>query len=291
MTAHSRLSLNQGTIKYASLSEALEVSQRQGLQSIGLWREPVAEVGLDRAASMLRDSGLRFSSHCRGGFLTEPGDTARAESFNSNRRAIEETRVLAEAGATGSSATLVMVAGGIPEGSTIEDARARFEEGIATLAPEAEAAGVTLALEPLHPMYASDRAVLSTLGQALDIAERVGSAAVGVVVDAFHVWWDPDVETQIARAGRDGRIASYQVCDWKTPLPADVLLSRHLPGDGVIDFQRLTELVNAAGYVGDVEVEVFNEDLWAMSYDDAVSDMVQKFDASVGSHLAEFALA
>ncbi|MGO1543328.1 MAG: TIM barrel protein [Gulosibacter sp.] len=149
----------------------------------------------------------------------------------------------------------------------------------------------TLALEPLHPMYASDRAVLSTLGQALDIADRVGGPAVGAVVDAFHVWWDPDVAAQVERAGRDGRIASYQVCDWKTPLPADVLLSRHLPGDGVVDFAHLTALVNDAGYQGDVEVEVFNADLWAKSYDDAVAEMVTKFGASVGVHLAEFAIA
>lgn len=289
MRTHSRLSLNQGTIKHASLTEALEVSQRQGLQSIGLWREPIAEVGLERAAQLLRDSGLRFSSNCRAGFLTSADD--RQAALDSNLTAIEETRVLAEAGAPGSSATLVMVAGGVPVGGTIEDARSRFEDGIAELALEAEAAGVTLALEPLHPMYASDRAVLSTLGQALDIADRIGSAAVGVVVDAFHVWWDPDVDAQIARAGRDGRIASYQVCDWKTPLPADVLLARHLPGDGVIDFARLTALVNAAGYTGDVEVEVFNADLWAKPYDEAVAEMAEKFGAAVGEHLSEFALA
>ncbi|SJM64074.1 sugar phosphate isomerase/epimerase [Gulosibacter sp. 10] len=281
---HARFSLNQATIKHASLGEAIGLCVEQGVASIGLWREPVAEAGLGRSVRLLRDSGLRFSSMCRGGFLTDPKD--RSAALDENRRAIEETAALAAAGARGSAAVLVMVAGGIPEGSTIAEARARLEEGVAELAPEAEAAGVTLALEPLHPMYASDRAVLSTLGQALDIAERVGSPAVGAVVDAFHVWWDPDVAAQVRRAGAAGRIASYQACDWRTPLPADVLLSRHLPGGGVIDFAALTALVNESGYTGDVEVEVFNAELWAQPYGEALRETWQTFNAHVGVHLS-----
>lgn len=284
---HARFSLNQATIKYANLREALDLCVAQGVQSIGLWREPVNEVGLTESAKLLADSGLRFSSHCRSGFLTDPDDAAWRASLDENRRAIEETATLAAAGAPGSAAVLVVVAGGIPEGGTIADARARFAEGIATLAPEAQAAGVTLALEALHPMFASDRCVLSTLGQALDIADAIGSPAVGAVVDSFHVWWDPDVAAQVARAGAAGQIATYQVCDWKTPLPADVLLSRHLPGDGVIDFASLTETVNAAGYTGDVEVEVFNGELWDTPYAEALEATWTKFNAVVGVHLAE----
>ncbi|WP_271985855.1 sugar phosphate isomerase/epimerase family protein [Pseudoclavibacter terrae] len=287
MNPHPRLSINQATIKHASLREAIDATVRQGVQSIGLWREPVAEAGLVESARMLADSGLRFSSHCRGGFATMTEGPERRAALDDNRRAIDETATLAAAGADGSSASLIIVAGGIPEGSRdLVGARGRLEEAIAELAPEAHAAGVTLVLEPLHPMYASDRAVLSTLKQALDLADRVGSPAVGVVVDSFHVWWDPDAEEQIARAGRDGRIASYQVCDWATPLPADVLLSRHLPGAGVIDFARLTTWVNDAGYTGDVEVEVFNAELWAKGFDEAVADTVTAFGEHVGTHLA-----
>ncbi|GAB3302746.1 sugar phosphate isomerase/epimerase family protein [Pseudoclavibacter terrae] len=287
MNPHPRLSINQATIKHASLREAIDATVRQGVQSIGLWREPVAKAGLAESARMLADSGLRFSSHCRGGFATMPEGPERRAALDDNRRAIDETATLAAAGADGSSASLIIVAGGIPEGSRdLVGARGRLEEAIAELAPEAHAAGVTLVLEPLHPMYASDRAVLSTLKQALDLADRVGSPAVGVVVDSFHVWWDPDAEEQIARAGRDRRIASYQVCDWATPLPADVLLSRHLPGAGVIDFARLTTWVNDAGYTGDVEVEVFNAELWAKGFDEAVADTVTAFGEHVSTHLA-----
>jgi sugar phosphate isomerase/epimerase len=287
MSAHPRLSINQATIKHASLRQAVDATVRQGVQSIGLWREPVADVGLAEAARMLADSGLRFSSHCRGGFVTMPEGAERRAAIDDNRRAIEEAATLAAAGASGSSASLIIVAGGIPEGSRdLAGARGRLEEAIAELAPEAQAAGVTLVLEPLHPMYASDRAVLSTLKQALDLADRVGSPAVGVVIDSFHVWWDPEAEEQIARAGRDGRIASYQVCDWATPLPADVLLSRHLPGAGIIDFAELTSWVADAGYTGDVEVEVFNAELWAKDFDEALADTVEAFGTHVGTHLA-----
>ena len=166
-----------------------------------------------------------------------PEGPARRASIDDNRVAIEEAATLAAAGAEGSTAILVLVAGGLPDGSRdLVGARERVRDAIGELAPDAAAAGVTLAIEPLHPMYASDRCVVSTLGQALDIAADFDPAVVGATVDTFHIWWDPDVLASIERAGREGRIATYQVCDWKTPLAADVLLSRHYPGDGVIDF-------------------------------------------------------
>lgn len=263
MSPHPRLSMNQATLKYASLEEALRTCADQGYQSIGLWREPVAEVGLEAAVRQLRASGLRFSSLCRGGFLTTDDDDEFARSVADNERAIEETAALAAAGAAGSRPVLVLVAGGIPRGGTVAAARERFFEGLLRLMPRAAEAGVTLAIEPLHPMYASDRAVISTLEQALDMAEATESAWAGVVVDAFHVWWDPSVLAQIRRAGAAGRIASYQVCDWWAPLEEDVLLSRHQPGSGVVDFAEMTRVVEGAGYTGDIEVEIFNKAIWA----------------------------
>ena len=263
MSAHPRLSLNQATIKYAPLDQALRVTAEAGIPAIGLWREPVAEVGLDAAVRLLADSGLRVSSLCRGGFFTAEPGAPRAAALAENRRAIDETAALAAAAASGSAAVLVLVAGGLPAGSRdLPGARERVRDAVGELEADARAAGVTLAIEPLHPMYAADRAVISTLGQALDIAEQFSSDAVGVVVDTFHLWWDPQVCQQIGRAGRGGRIASYQVCDWVTPLPADVLLARGMMGDGHIDFRALTEAVTAAGYTGDVEVEIFNQAIW-----------------------------
>jgi sugar phosphate isomerase/epimerase len=146
---------------------------------------------------------------------------------------------------------------------------------VAALAPFAASHGVRLALEPMHPMYCADRGVLSTLGQALDLAEAFPADQVGVVVDTFHVWWDPEVHEQIARAG--ARIASYQVCDWITPLPADALLARGMMGDGHIDFEHLGASVAAAGYTGDVEVEIFNADVWAADADAVIATLARRY--------------
>ncbi|MGY1551284.1 sugar phosphate isomerase/epimerase family protein [Microbacterium sp. A588] len=286
MSPHPRLSINQATIKHADLATALRVTAEAGVQAIGLWREPVQEVGLATAASMLTDSGLRFTTHCRAGFFTLPEGPARRASLDDNRVAIEEAATLAAAGAPGSTAVLVLVAGGLPAGDRdLAGARERVRDAIGELAPTAEAAGVTLAIEPLHPMYASDRCVVSTLGQALDIAADFDPTVVGVTVDTFHIWWDPQVLEQIARAGREGRIATYQVCDWKTPLPADVLLGRHYTGDGVIDFEPMTRAVIATGYDRDIEVEIFNEEIWATDPLDAVRRTASTFGVAVSPFL------
>jgi sugar phosphate isomerase/epimerase len=276
--AHPRLSLNQATIKYAQLAEAVDATLLAGYESIGLWREPVLEAGLGRSIRLIEDSGLRVSSLCRGGFFTMPEGQARRASIDDNRRAIAEAQALG-------APALVLVAGGLPADSKdLAGARNRVRDAIAELADDAAAANVTLAVEPLHPMYASDRAVVSTLGQALDIAEQFPPGVVGAVVDTFHVWWDPDLAAQIARAG--DRIASYQVCDWATPLPADVLLARHYPGDGVIDFAGITAAVEAAGYLGDIEVEIFNQDVWNSRYDDVAARARDSFAVEVAPHLS-----
>lgn len=281
-----RLSINQATIKYATLADALKVTADAGVEAIGLWREPVAEVGLATAASMVADSGLRVSSLCRGGFFTTPDGPRRRAALDGNRRAIDETAALAAAGAEGSAAVLVLVAGGLPAGSTdLRGARARVADAIAELEPDARAAGVQLAIEPLHPMYAADRAVVSTLGQALDLAEPFPAETVGVVVDTFHIWWDPQVLDQIARAGAAGRIATYQVCDFVTPLPADPLLARGYPGDGHVDFASLTEAVDATGYDRDIEVEIFNAAVWADAPDVVVARTIRSFGERVAGHL------
>ena len=223
----------------------------------------MAEVGLAAAAGMVADSGLRVSSLCRGGFFTAADDARRRAALDENRRAIEETAALDAAGAPGSAPVLVLVAGGLPTATGISPVRGPApRDAVGALVDDATAAGVVLAIEPMHPIYAADRGVISTLGQALDVAEQFPAAAVGVVVDTFHVWWDPQLADQIRRAGRGGRIASYQVCDWITPLPPDALLARGMMGDGHIDFARSPSWSPAAGYAGDIEVEIFNQAIW-----------------------------
>jgi sugar phosphate isomerase/epimerase len=273
MTAHPRLSLNQATIKYASLETALEVTASAGISTIGLWREPVAEVGIEGAVAMVSDSGLRVSSLCRGGFFTMAEGVSRRAALDDNKRALDEAAALR-------APTLVLVAGGLPENSRdLAGARERVRDAIGELADYAAATGVSLAIEALHPMYVTDRAVVSTLGQALDIALQFRSAQVGVVIDTFHVFWDPDLLHQIARAGE--YIASYQVCDWATPLPADVLLGRHQPGDGVIDFAPITAAVLATGYAGAIEVEIFNQAVWDAPTADTVDRTVAAFESVI----------
>jgi sugar phosphate isomerase/epimerase len=286
MSAHPRLSLNQATIKRAPLRGAIDAAVGAGFASFGTWREPVQEVGLATAQLMIADSGLRVSTHCRGGFFTVPEGAERRASISDNLRAIEETAGLAAAGAAGSRAVLVLVVGGLPAGSRdLVGARSLVSDALAELAPEAAAAGVTLAIEPLHPMYVSDRAVVSTLGQALDLAAPFDPSVVGAAVDTFHIWWDPQVMEQIERAGRERRIATYQVCDWATPLPADVLMGRHYPGEGVIDFAALTRAVEDTGYDGDIEVEIFNEDVWSAPVTEVAQRTSETFSRAVAPHL------
>ena len=284
--AQRRLSLNQATIKRADLATALRVSTAVEIEAIGLWREPVKEVGLRRASRLLSDSGLRFTSLCRGGFFTLAEGALRRAALDDNRRAIEETAELAAAGAPGSAAVLVLVAGGLPDPpGRLAEARARVGDALSELVPEAQAMGVTLAIEPLHPMYASDRSVVSTLGQALDLVRDFPAEAAGVVVDTFHIWWDPDVLAHLDRAAKQRRIATYQVCDWSTPLPADVLLARHFPGDGIIDLDVLTAAVASGGYLGDVEVEVFNADVWSLPPEEAALRTRASFRSTIAPHL------
>lgn len=267
----SRLSLNQKTTDRWGVAEAVDGCVRAGIPWIGLWREPVAAVGLEKAAALVRGAGLAVSSLCRGGFFPFADADERARRTDDNRAAVDEAVALG-------TEVLVLVCGGIT-GGDLERSREQVVEGIADLAPYAADRGVRLGIEPLHPMFCADRSVIVTLGQALDVAEQFPASQVGVVVDTFHLWWDPKVWTQIARAA--GRIVSYQVCDWLVPLP-DVLLGRGLPGDGPIDFGRFGAAVADAGYDGPVEVEVFNAEIWERNGDDVLAELVDRYRTHVG---------
>ncbi|QQC89377.1 sugar phosphate isomerase/epimerase family protein [Streptomyces alfalfae] len=267
----SRLSVNQETIKQWSLPELAEGCAKEGVTSVGLWRAPVQAYGVERAARLMRESGLAVTSLCRGGFLTDTAGAARARALDDNRAAIDEAAALG-------ADTLVLVSGGLPPGSKdLAGARERIADGLALLGPYAEERGVRLAIEPLHPMFASDRCVVSTLGQALDLAERFPARQVGVVVDTYHVWWDDQAPAQIARAGAGGRLHAFQLADWITPLPAGVLLGRGQLGDGCVDFRAFRDLVDAAGYDGPIEVEIFNEALWERDGGEVLRETAERF--------------
>jgi sugar phosphate isomerase/epimerase len=273
----ARLSLNQRTTANWSLREAVRGTTAAGLPAIGLWREPVAEVGVDVARRIVDDAGLRVSSLCRGGFFTASDPAERAAAHDDNLRALDEAAGLG-------TGALVLVPGGLPPGDKdLTGARTRAAEAIAALVPAAVERGVTLGIEPMNPIYAADRGVVSTLAQALDIAEAFAPREVGVVVDTFHLWWEPGVHGQIARAGE--RIVSYQVCDWITPLPADSLLARGMMGDGHIDFPAFTRAVAATGYAGDVEVEIFHADVWAAPGDQVVATTARRYVELVEPYL------
>ncbi len=247
MSATARMSFNQMTADQLSLAEAAALCAEAGIAWFGPWRHKVAEVGAAEARRILDGHGLRVSSLCRGGFFLAPG------AAEDNRRAVEEAATLG-------TDVLVLVCGP-PEGADVDGARARIADGIERLLPHAREHGVRLAIEPLHPMMISERSAIVTLGEAVDLAERLGTAEdVGVIVDAYHVWWDPRLYAEIARAGR--RILGYHVADWLVPT-ADRLQGRGMMGEGVIELRRIRAAVEAAGYDGPIEVEVINREAWA----------------------------
>ncbi|GAB3002626.1 sugar phosphate isomerase/epimerase [Amycolatopsis acidiphila] len=270
-----RLSVNQITVAGRDTRELVEGCVRHGIPAVGLWREPVAEAGIEEVAKLVADAGIRVSSLCRGGFFTG-GDRAALED---NLRALDEAAALG-------APCLVLVAGGLPAGSKdLPGARAKVMAALEFLAPEAGARGVRLAVEALHPMFCADRAVVSTLGQALALAEPFPAEQVGVVVDTYHLWWDPRLAEDLPRTA--GRIASYQVSDWCLPLAADTLRSRGLPGDGHIDLPAFTRDVSRLGYTGDVEVEVMNAEVAARPLDDVLADLVRRHRELIAPHLQE----
>ena len=242
-----KLSLNTATVREQwSLAQIIDGCARHGIEGISPWRDQVARMGLAAAGRAIASHGLAVTGLCRGGFFTAP------DWRDDNRRAIEEAHALR-------AQCLVLVVGGLPAGSKdIAGARARVREGLASILPEARAARVPLAIEPLHPMQAADRACINTLEQALDICDALGDG-IGVAVDVYHVWWDPKLEAQICRAGK--RVLAYHICDWLVPT-RDLLNDRGMMGDGVIDLPRIRGWVETAGYSGFQEVEIFSERDW-----------------------------
>jgi sugar phosphate isomerase/epimerase len=249
------LSLNLATVRpQFGFAAAVDACLAQGITAIAPWRDQVEAIGLAEAARIVQMNGLKVTGHCRGGMFPATDKIGLKAAIEDNKRAIDEAAALG-------ADCLVMVVGGLPGASKdIAAARGLVADGLAAVLPHARACRVPLAIEPLHPMYAADRACVNTLEQALDLCDALG-AGVGVAIDVYHTWWDPKIRPQIARAGRNGQILAHHICDWLVPT-RDLLLDRGMMGDGVIDLKLLRADIELAGFRGPQEVEIFSADNW-----------------------------
>jgi sugar phosphate isomerase/epimerase len=275
---HRWLSLNTATVrKQGDLLQIADACARHGIHAIDPWRDQVAAVGLDCAVRAVRDTGLELSGYCRGGMFTSDA-TRRVEVRDDNRRAVDEAKALG-------APCIVLVVGGLPQYSRagsapskdIAAARGQVEDAIAEMMDYATTAKMPLAIEPLHPAYAADRACVNTTKQALDICDRLDpkrTGALGVALDVYHIWWDPELSSQISRAGRD-RLLAFHVCDWLVPTK-DILNDRGMMGDGAIDIKSVRRAVEAAGFAGYSEIEIFSEDWWAKPMDEVLRTCIER---------------
>lgn len=265
------LSLNLATIREQwDMRQAIEACLAHGITAISPWRDQVQKIGLDEAERLVRDNALRVTGLCRGGMFPAADPDGRRAAVEDNKRAIEEAaRLRADC--------LVLVVGGLPKGSKdLAAAREMVAEGMRQIVDDARAAGVRLALEPLHPMYAADRACVNMLEQSLDICELLGDD-VGVAIDAYHVWWDPKLASQIARAGAAGRIFAHHICDWLVPT-RDLLRDRGMMGDGVIDLKGLRAMIEKAGYHGPQEVEILSSHWWSRPGEAVLRTVIERYN-------------
>ncbi|MGY3355356.1 sugar phosphate isomerase/epimerase [Bradyrhizobium sp. GM0.4] len=283
---HRWLSLNTATVReQGDLGVIIDECARAGIRAISPWRDQIAAIGLDRVVRMVRDAGLELSGYCRGGMF--PADASqRIAVRDDNRRAVDEAKAL-------NAPCLVLVVGGLPQYSRprscpskdIIAARSQVEDGIAELFVYAKNVGMPLAIEPLHPAYAADRACVNTVAQALDICDRLDadmSGQLGLALDVYHVWWDPALITQIHRAGRE-RLLAFHVCDWTVPTK-DILNDRGMMGDGVIDIPGIRRAVEAEGFTGYSEIEIFSHHWWARPIDEVIATCIARHKMMVRSN-------
>ncbi|WP_213990263.1 sugar phosphate isomerase/epimerase family protein [Sodalis sp. dw_96] len=249
------LSINTATLRRQwRLDQIIDGCARHGIRGISPWRDQTQALGIKEAARQIRARQLQVTGYCRGGMF--PGSTAeeRRLTLDDNRRAVDEALEL-------NAACLVLVVGGLPGSSRdLPGARLQVRDGLAELLEYARPAGMPLAIEPLHPMYAADRACVNTLEQANDLCDELGDEGLGLAVDVYHTWWDPKLFAQIERAGKK-RLLAFHICDWLVPT-RDMLEDRGMMGDGVIDIRRMRRAVEAQGYRGFHEVEIFSEKNW-----------------------------
>ncbi len=275
---HRWLSLNTATVrKQGDLAAIIDACARAGIRAIDPWRDQVGAIGLGRAVRLVKDARLDLSGYCRGGMFTAD-EAHRPAVRDDNHRAIDEAAALG-------ASCLVLVVGGLPQYSRpgsapskdIVAARAQVYDALADLLDYAKKANMPLAIEPLHPAYAADRACVNTTKQALDLCDALDpsrSGALGVALDVYHIWWDPELLPQIARAGQD-RLMAFHVCDWLVPTK-DLLNDRGMMGDGVIDIRSIRAAVEAQGFAGYSEIEIFSEDWWGRSMDEVIATCIDR---------------
>jgi len=263
------LSLNLATVRTQwTLPQAVEAAARHGFAGVAPWREMVQDTGIAESARIFQANGMRVTGYCRGGLFGAVGRENFEAAIDDNKRMIDEAAAIA-------AECIVIIGGGLAPGSRdLPGARALFVEGLAAILPYARARRVPLALEPMHPMYAADRGCVTTLREMLDIADALGNDGLGIAVDTYHVWWDPELGSQIARAGT--RIIAHHICDWLVPTK-HMLTDRGMMGDGVIDFPAIRRMVEKAGYRGIQEVEIFSDHWWSRPGDEVLTTAVERF--------------
>jgi len=273
------LSINLATVRpQYTMAQAVDACLAQGITAIAPWRDQVQATGLKEAASIVRTNNMRVTGLCRGGMFPATDKAGLAAAIDDNKRAIDEAAAI-------QADCLVLVVGGLPKGSkNLPAAREMVADGLAAILPYARENRMPLAIEPLHPMYAADRACINTLEQALDVCDLLGDG-VGVAIDMYHVWWDPKLYAQIARAGASGRIFAHHICDWLVPT-RDLLLDRGMMGDGIIDLRAIRVAMEKAGYRGPQEVEIFSsENWWKRPGEEVLATCAERFLATC--HLQE----
>lgn len=249
----SRLCVHTITTKPWNIETAARNYSAAGVKGITVWRDALEGRNIRETGNMLRNEGLSIVSLCRGGFFPGKDKEKRKLAIDDNRKAIEEAAAL--------GASLIVLVCGADPTQSLEDSRQQIQDGIATVMDEAAAAGVKLAIEPLHPMYADTRSAINTLAQANDMAESLNSPWVGVAVDVYHLWWDPSLEQQIKRCGQHNNLLAFHICDWRIPT-TDMLLDRGLMGEGCIPIRKIRSWVEATGFNGFNEVEIFSTQYW-----------------------------
>jgi sugar phosphate isomerase/epimerase len=266
LTDLSRCCIHTFTTDPWSIQEAVDGYAKAGVPGITVWRKHSDPVGAAATGKLCKAAGLDVVSLCRGGFFPAETEQGRQDALDDNRRAIDEA-------ASMGAPLVVLVCGAVP-GMPLPEGRKQIVDGIAAVLDHAEAAGVKLSIEPLHPMYADDRSAVNTLKQANDMVDQLRSEWVGVTVDVYHLWWDPDLEQEIARAGKS--VLSFHVCDWRTPTRA-LLTDRGLMGEGCINIRQIRQWVERTGFDGYVEVEIFSDEYWSMDQTEYVEKIKKAY--------------
>ncbi len=265
----SRLCLHTITTKPWDIEKAASEYAAAGVKGITVWRDTLADRDIKKTGDMIRSRGLRIVSLCRGGFFPSTDKGKRKAAIEDNRKAIEEAHSLG-------TDKIVLVCGADPAQS-LEDSREQISDGIAAVLPDAAAAGVKLAIEPLHPMFADTRSAINTLSQANDLAEKLDSPYVGVAVDVYHLWWDPALEDEIKRCGSINKLLAFHICDWKSPT-VDMLNDRGLMGEGCIPLRKIRSWVEEAGFNSFIEVEIFSNIYWKSDQSEFLKKVVKAYN-------------